>query len=177
MEGKVNVELGAVRIRHLKEVIKGFCEDYDCALSEISNGTYFDAESVAIRIIKAKENLKGVKDILYIIGLDYCWDGERVKLCDSITGKEYSEEPQEMNWVDKTIEEMDLTVRSYNCLQRMAINRLSDLIEYCESDVNGLNFLKVRNLGRKSLTEILDKLYIMTGKDFREQYGISSCIY
>ena len=52
-----------------------------------------------------------------------------------------------------TIEEMDLSVRSYNCLKRAAINTVEDLIEKTEEDM-----MKVRNLGRKSLEEVIHKL-------------------
>lgn len=70
------------------------------------------------------------------------------------------------------IEEMDLSVRSFNCLRRANIRTVLDLIAYCENDGNELKLLRVRNLGRKSIREVLERLYEMTGKDFREQYGI-----
>lgn len=70
-----------------------------------------------------------------------------------------------------SIENMDLSVRSYNCLKRSGINTINELVYRCENDW-GLELLKVRNLGRKSLQEILDKLYYMTGKDFRAQYRL-----
>ncbi len=53
-----------------------------------------------------------------------------------------------------TIEEMDLSVRSYNCLKRAGINTVEDLINRTEDDM-----MKVRNLGRKSLDEVLGKLH------------------
>lgn len=53
-----------------------------------------------------------------------------------------------------TIEEMDLSVRSYNCLKRAGINTVEDLINKTEDDM-----MKVRNLGRKSLDEVLGKLH------------------
>ena len=51
------------------------------------------------------------------------------------------------------IEEMDLSVRSYNCLKRAGINTVEDLISKSEDEM-----MKVRNLGRKSLDEVLGKL-------------------
>jgi DNA-directed RNA polymerase subunit alpha len=51
------------------------------------------------------------------------------------------------------IEELDLSVRSYNCLKRAGINSVEDLINKTEEDM-----MKVRNLGRKSLEEVLNKL-------------------
>ncbi len=52
-----------------------------------------------------------------------------------------------------TIEELDLSVRAYNCLKRAAINNVEDLINRSEEDM-----IKVRNLGRKSLDEVIGKL-------------------
>ena len=52
-----------------------------------------------------------------------------------------------------TIEELDLTVRSFNCLKRAGINTVQNLSEKTEEDM-----IKVRNLGRKSLKEIKEKL-------------------
>jgi DNA-directed RNA polymerase subunit alpha len=55
--------------------------------------------------------------------------------------------------LDLTIEELDLSVRSYNCLKRAGINMVSELIEKTEEDM-----MKVRNLGKKSLEEVQQKL-------------------
>ena len=52
-----------------------------------------------------------------------------------------------------TIEELDLSVRSYNCLKRAGINTVEDLTNKSEEEM-----MKVRNLGRKSLDEVLGKL-------------------
>ena len=68
------------------------------------------------------------------------------------------------------IEEMDLSVRAFNCLLRSNINTINDLIKACESE--NFDLMRIRNLGRKTLREILEKLYGMTGKDFREKYYI-----
>ena len=55
--------------------------------------------------------------------------------------------------LDRTIEELDLSVRSYNCLKRAGINTVHDLTEKSEPEM-----MKVRNLGRKSLEEVKVKL-------------------
>jgi DNA-directed RNA polymerase subunit alpha len=52
-----------------------------------------------------------------------------------------------------TIEELDLSVRSFNCLKRANIDTVEDLISKTEEDM-----MKVRNLGRKSLEEVINKL-------------------
>jgi len=58
--------------------------------------------------------------------------------------------------LEMTIEELDLSVRSYNCLKRAGINTVEDLISRTEEDM-----MKVRNLGRKSLEEVLQKLHAL----------------
>lgn len=55
--------------------------------------------------------------------------------------------------LEMTIEELDLSVRSFNCLKRAGINTVEDLISKSEEDM-----MKVRNLGRKSLEEVVYKL-------------------
>lgn len=55
--------------------------------------------------------------------------------------------------LDMTIEELDMSVRSYNCLKRAGINTVQELIQRSEEDM-----MKVRNLGRKSLEEVMEKL-------------------
>ena len=53
-----------------------------------------------------------------------------------------------------TIEELDLSVRSFNCLKRAGINTVEDLTNKTEDDM-----MKVRNLGKKSLDEVINKLH------------------
>ena len=63
------------------------------------------------------------------------------------------EETKKEKVLEMTIEELDLSVRSYNCLKRAGINTVEDLIAKTEEDM-----MKVRNLGRKSLEEVVQKL-------------------
>lgn len=58
--------------------------------------------------------------------------------------------------LEMTIEELDLSVRSFNCLKRANINTVGDLISKTEDEM-----IKVRNLGRKSLEEVVHKLAMM----------------
>jgi len=63
-------------------------------------------------------------------------------------------ETEEHNRVmEMTIEELDLSVRSYNCLKRAGINTVEELTRRTEEDM-----MKVRNLGKKSLQEVKEKL-------------------
>ena len=55
--------------------------------------------------------------------------------------------------LEMTVEELELSVRSLNCLKRAAIHNVEDLINRTEDEM-----MKVRNLGRKSLEEIIQKL-------------------
>lgn len=63
------------------------------------------------------------------------------------------EEDQKEKVLEMTIEELDLSVRSYNCLKRAGINTVQELANKTEEDM-----MKVRNLGRKSLEEVKHKL-------------------
>lgn len=65
-------------------------------------------------------------------------------------------EAQRNKVLEMTIEELDLSVRSFNCLKRANINTVQDLIEKTEDEM-----MKVRNLGRKSLEEVMNKLSLM----------------
>ena len=65
--------------------------------------------------------------------------------------------------LEMTIEELDLSVRSFNCLKRAGINTVEDLISKSEEDM-----MKVRNLGRKSLEEVVQKLNSL-GFNLREE--------
>ena len=64
------------------------------------------------------------------------------------------EETQKVKMLEMTIEELDLSVRSYNCLKRAGINTVQELTNKSEPEM-----IKVRNLGRKSLEEVKNKLH------------------
>ena len=66
--------------------------------------------------------------------------------------------------LNMTLEEMELSRRSYECLKRAGINTVRELTQKTEDDL-----LKVRNLGRKSLDEVINKLYLY-GLGLKEQY-------
>ena len=80
-------------------------------------------------------------------------------LSDTLDGRptvvEKSADPQS-TVLDMTIEELDLSVRSFNCLKRANINNVEDLISRTGEDM-----MKVRNMGRKSLEEVQNKLAMM----------------
>ncbi len=63
------------------------------------------------------------------------------------------EEAKKEKYLEMTIEELDLSVRSFNCLKRAGIDTVEDLINRTEEDM-----IKVKNLGKKSLDEVINKL-------------------
>ena len=65
---------------------------------------------------------------------------------------EKTEDPK-VNALETSIEDLDFSVRAYNCLKRAGIHTLQDLVNKSESDM-----MKIRNLGKKSLKEVLDKI-------------------
>ena len=75
------------------------------------------------------------------------------KIAD-ITGvmEEKTEDPK-IKALETTIEDLDFSVRAYNCLKRAGIHNLQDLVNKSEAEM-----MKIRNLGRKSLKEVLDKV-------------------
>ncbi|MEG0627782.1 MAG: DNA-directed RNA polymerase subunit alpha [Enterococcus sp.] len=76
-----------------------------------------------------------------------------VNLTDEAKNAE-KEETQKEKMLEMTIEELDLSVRSYNCLKRAGINTVQELTNKSEPEM-----IKVRNLGRKSLEEVKAKLH------------------
>ena len=71
------------------------------------------------------------------------------------------EEDPVVKTLETPVEELDLSVRAYNCLKRAAINNVQDLVNKSENEM-----MKIRNLGRKSLKEVMDKIKEM-GLSFR----------
>ena len=79
-----------------------------------------------------------------------------INLTEKVDEVEITSEEDENNKeriLEMTIEEMDLSVRSYNCLKRAGINTVEELIRKTDEEM-----MKVRNLGKKSLEEVQNKL-------------------
>lgn len=79
-----------------------------------------------------------------------------IDLTDDISSNNFmveKEDDEKEKVLEMTIEELDLSVRSYNCLKRASINTVEQLTGFSEQEM-----LKVRNLGKKSLTEVKNKL-------------------
>ncbi len=79
-----------------------------------------------------------------------------IELCEEMSSMSIlvsKEEDQQVKLMELPIEEMDLSVRSYNCLKRAGMNTIQDLLKKSKSDM-----FKVRNLGAKSVEEVIQKL-------------------
>ena len=130
---KVNFEVHDTRV--------GQITDYDKLTLEIwTNGSLTPNEAVSLAAKILNEHLN-----LFI------------ELSDNAMNAEImveKEETKKEKVLEMTIEELDLSVRSYNCLKRASINTVEELIKKTEEDM-----MKVRNLGRKSLEEVINKLY------------------
>ena len=74
--------------------------------------------------------------------------------------KQNEEDPRQ-KLLETSIDDLELSVRAYNCLKRAAINNVQDLVNKSENEM-----MKIRNLGRKSLKEVMDKIKEM-GLSFR----------
>lgn len=118
----------------------GQITDYDKLSLEIwTNGTISATEAVSLGAKILNEHLN-----LFIDLSEDAYDQEiMVEKTDNSKEKV----------LEMTIEEFDLSVRSFNCLKRAGINTVEDLINKSEDDM-----MKVRNLGRKSLEEVVNKL-------------------
>jgi len=118
----------------------GQVTDYDkLTLDVYTNGTLVPDEAVSLAAKVLSEHLKLFIDISEIS------DGFEV-----ITEKEDDEKGKAL---EMSIDELELSVRSYNCLKRAGINTVEELTNKTSDDM-----MKVRNLGRKSLEEVLAKL-------------------
>ena len=118
----------------------GQVTDYDKLILEIwTDGSIRPEEGVSIGAKIMQEHLN-----LFI---------ELTDDTDSMEIMVEKEESQKEKALEMTIEELELSVRSFNCLKRAAINTVEELTQRSEEDM-----MKVRNLGKKSLDEVKHKL-------------------
>ena len=121
----------------------GQITDFDKLILEVwTNGTIDPSNAVSLGAKIMNEHLNLFIDL-----------SESAKNTEILVEKEVSKKEKVL---ETTIEELDLSVRSYNCLKRAAINTVQDLTNKSENDM-----MKVRNLGRKSLEEVIAKLDAM----------------
>ena len=124
-------------------------------VDNIRVGQYADREELSVEVwtngtIKPDSAVSLAAKIMNELLTLFIDLSEEAKNTEIIVEKE---ENQKEKVLEMTIEELDLSVRSYNCLKRAGINNVEDLAAKSEEDM-----MKVRNLGRKSLEEVINKL-------------------
>jgi DNA-directed RNA polymerase subunit alpha len=138
---KVAFEVESARVGHN--------ENFDRLIMYVNtNGSITPEEAMALASRILIEHLNIVADLNQIADVTGIMAEKKV---DTIT-----------KTLETPIEEIEFSVRAYNCLKRANINTVQDLIDKKESEVN-----KIRNLGKKSLKEVIDKVSEM-GLKFRD---------
>ena len=142
--GSIPVDSTFTPIRRVNYTVEdtrvGQVTDYDkLTLEVMTNGTIAAKEAVSL----------GAKVLIEHLNLFVSLSGDRYE-SDFMVEKDNKGKEKAL---EMTIEELDLSVRSFNCLKRAGINTVEDLTNKTEEDM-----MKVRNLGRKSLEEVLAKL-------------------
>ncbi|NLK75353.1 MAG: DNA-directed RNA polymerase subunit alpha [Clostridiales bacterium] len=118
----------------------GQITDYDkLTLDVFTNGTLAPDEALSLAAKVLSEHLKSFIDL-----------SENARTAEIMVEKEDNEKEKVL---EMSIDELELSVRSYNCLKRAGINTVEELTNKTAEDM-----MKVRNLGRKSLEEVLTKL-------------------
>ena len=129
---KVNYSIEGARV--------GQKMDYDKLILEVeTNGTLSAREVVSLSAKIIQDHTQLFVDLV-----------DNMKNVNILTTRE---EDKQQKALEMTIEDMELSVRSYNCLKRAGINTVEDLTKRSKDDM-----LKVRNLGLKSLEEVIKKL-------------------
>ena len=129
---RVSYEVGSARV--------GQDESYDKLILDVwTNGSIKPEEAIALASRILIEHFTILTDLSTIA---------------DVTGMmiEKTEDPK-VKALETSIEDLDFSVRAYNCLKRAGIHTLQDLVNKSESDM-----MKIRNLGKKSLKEVLDKI-------------------
>jgi len=128
----------------------GTISDYDKLTLEVeTNGTISAREAISL----------GAKILNEHLNLFVELSDEAKKMDIMVESKETKKEKV----LEMTIEELDMSVRSFNCLKRAGIDTVEDLTNRTEEDM-----IKVRNLGKKSLEEVIQKLHSL-GLDLKRE--------
>ncbi len=129
---RVSYEVGSARV--------GQDESYDKLILDVwTNGSIKPEEAIALASRILIEHFQILTDLSSIADVS----GMMI---------EKTEDPK-VKALETSIEDLDFSVRAYNCLKRANIHTLQDLVNKSESDM-----MKIRNLGKKSLKEVLDKI-------------------
>lgn len=154
-ENKIyNNSVGVIAIDSLYTPIRNVC--WTVEKTRVENAANFDQLTIEVTTngsINAKEAI-AIASKMMIEHLNVL-----VEMSQKASSTEYMterDEDQQNSKLNMTIDDLDLSVRSYNCLKRACLNTVADLMAKSEEDM-----IKVRNLGRKSLKEIKEKLESM----------------
>lgn len=125
---------------HVENTRVGQRSDFDkLTLEVLTNGSINPQEGISLAAKVLDEHLKLFIDLTEHVG--------------NVEIMVEKEEDKKEKVLEMTIEELDLSVRSYNCLKRAGINTVEELSNKSEDDM-----MKVRNLGKKSLEDVIHKL-------------------
>lgn len=141
-----------LRVNHTVENTRvGQATDFDkLTLDVYTNGVITAEEAVATAVNILKEHLN--------LFSSCSKSAETVMMTNGEKHKKFIKNVS----LDMSLEELDLTARSYNCLKRARINTLKDLMSYTYDEI-----IQVRNLGQKSIDEVMDKMRMM-GLSFKK---------
>ena len=124
--------------------------NYDKLIMNVAtNGAFKPEEAMALAAKIIIEHMRIVADIN--------------EIADTTGVMNAKQEDSKLKKLETSIDDLDFSVRAYNCLKRAGVNTLGDLTEKSE-----LEMMKIRNLGKKSLKEVIDKIKDM-GLKFKEE--------
>lgn len=124
------------------------------SLSQFSNYDKLTLEIFTNKSILPDEALsKSANILIKYLKVFTKFSPEDVELEGESISEEEKERSEKDKILNKTIEELDFSVRSYNCLKKSNVNTLRDLVEYSPMEI-----IKIKNLGKKSLDEIKEKI-------------------
>ena len=122
----------------------GESTDYDKLIIEVwTNGTVSPQEALAEGSSILMENFSFFNELP-----DKQFPPEEEEIIEEVEEENLDE------GLNKTIEELDLSLRSFNCLKRAGFNTVADILEVPESELK-----TIKNFGKKSLTEVIDKIH------------------
>ena len=128
-------------------------------VDKASSAEFMDCEKLILDIYTNKSILpdealsKSANILIKYLKVFNKFSPEEVDLEAELVPEEDPESVEQNKLFEKTIEELDLSVRSYNCLKKSNINTFGDIIGKTEEEI-----MSIKNLGKKSLEEIKDKV-------------------
>lgn len=143
----------------------------NASLTQFSNYDKLTLEIFSNKSILPDEALsKSANILIKYLKIFTKFSPEDIELASELVSEEEKEKSEKEKILNKTIEELDFSVRSYNCLKKSNINTLKDLIKYSPEEI-----IKIKNLGKKSLDEIKEKInkygFILGEKKQQEDYS------